>query len=117
MVKLLKDDLTSAPVDPGSTSSKVPVYMDDLKKALDDLENKLKSMTTTVGTVTGTTAKGGPWWNGGNDGAVHNGLQTPVRSIDNIIGILKKAIHIEHRDPKPSENLEWIQVKIPKTGK
>ncbi|XP_022822699.1 protein lingerer-like [Spodoptera litura] len=121
---------TSTPAPPAAPggAGKVPVYMDDLKKALEDLEKKLSGMTTTTTTAgagAGTTSNGGTSCNGGGGGGngggggsgggiVKNVLQTPIRSIDNILEILKRAIHIEHREPKPSENLEWVQVKIPK---
>ncbi|CAH1639187.1 unnamed protein product [Spodoptera littoralis] len=116
--------LPAPPAAPGE-AGKIPVYMDDLKKALEDLEKKLSGVTTTTttaGTGAGTTSNGGTSCNGGGNGGggsggggnVKNVLQTPIRSIDNILEILKRAIHIEHREPKPSENLEWVQVKIPK---
>uniref|UniRef100_A0A2H1W8V0 SFRICE_017367 n=1 Tax=Spodoptera frugiperda TaxID=7108 RepID=A0A2H1W8V0_SPOFR len=99
---------------------KVPVYMEDLQKALEELEKKLSGVTTPAGPGTVTTPNGGSC-NGGNGGGgggggggANNQLQTPIRSIDNIMEILRKGINIEHRAPKPSENLEWVQVKIPK---
>ncbi|XP_049703460.1 aspartate, glycine, lysine and serine-rich protein isoform X2 [Helicoverpa armigera] len=133
----------AAPAAPSSDPSKVPVYMDDLKKIIDDLENRLRSTpegTTTVTTTTIISRKqgggeascnnggggggngGGGGGNGGGGGGGNGGgggggnqLQTPVRSIQDIVQLLQKAIHIEHQMPKPDDNnLEWVQLKIPK---
>ncbi|XP_050549909.1 uncharacterized protein LOC118272161 isoform X2 [Spodoptera frugiperda] len=111
---------TTAPAS-AAPVGKVPVYMEDLQKALEELEKKLSGVTTPAGPGTVTTPNGGSC-NGGNGGGgggsggggANNQLQTPIRSIDNIMEILRKGINIEHRAPKPSENLEWVQVKIPK---
>ncbi|XP_028038186.1 uncharacterized protein LOC114248948 [Bombyx mandarina] len=73
------------------------VYMEDLKKALDEFEKKLDRGSSTTNS---------------NQYASTNHFN---QNVNRIMEILKKGVHVETSVPEPhDENLDWIQIKIPK---
>ncbi|CAB3234125.1 unnamed protein product [Arctia plantaginis] len=93
---------------------KRPVYMDDLNKALSDLEKKLLKNTSPATTNTPcsgfTKSSSTP-----KHGVSRIGT---VRNIGDILQLLKKAVQVEKHLPQAhDENLDWVQIKIPKDMK
>ncbi|XP_075980662.1 uncharacterized protein LOC142979554 isoform X2 [Anticarsia gemmatalis] len=94
--------VATTPADP----MKRPVYMEDLIKALDELEQRLEQKLKAITNNNNAPACAVP----------PQIYPRTVQNIDELLQILRKAVHIEKHVPKPNDaaNLDWVQVKIPK---
>ncbi|XP_045500466.1 uncharacterized protein LOC123697933 isoform X2 [Colias croceus] len=80
-----------------------PVYMSDLKKVLDDYEKKHSSLYFTEHQENFRLA---PPVN----------IKQNVGTLNEILKILKKGVHVEPDVGKPTEEgMSWFQIKIPRT--
>ncbi|KAJ8715107.1 hypothetical protein PYW08_005088 [Mythimna loreyi] len=115
---------TSAPATPAAATpapdpkppdaSKIPVFMEDLLKAIKDLESKLHSkqsekpdamLNRTVNkghkvkkTIKRTDAEKAP----------------SIKSIDAIIDLLQRAQELDQTAPIAGQHIDWVRIKIPK---
>ncbi|XP_030020345.2 uncharacterized protein LOC115440258 isoform X1 [Manduca sexta] len=102
-------------------AGKRPVYMDDLKQALQEFEKKFTTTESTTSTDTNANNLNNiiaftrrPFHFSGPSAA----LKYPIdRSLQGLVKLLRNGLELESPVARPTnENLEWFQVKIPKTA-
>ncbi|XP_063829104.1 uncharacterized protein LOC135078491 [Ostrinia nubilalis] len=89
--------------------NKSPIYLDDLKQALDEFEKKLASHSDCSGNHqnTATTAQ---------KGYSPRPIQAH-RNIQEIMQLIGKGVKVQYNVPKPTDDdLDWLQIKIPNSS-
>ncbi|XP_031764792.1 uncharacterized protein LOC116412918 [Galleria mellonella] len=84
-------------------SGKRIVYMDDLQKAMEEIEKKLNFHATSKG-----------YFNPNQRLETH--FDSPIEhNMQDIMQLLKSGVQIQRHVPHPTDkNLDWIQIKVPK---
>ncbi|KAI8439510.1 hypothetical protein MSG28_013266 [Choristoneura fumiferana] len=96
-----------------------PVYMSDLKEAVEALEKKLIKSTPGDGTPPNYFKK----LSGGTQApqeyeaaieAIDNNNPSGIKSIGDVISLVKKGVKVQFDITRPTDrNLDWIQIKVP----
>ncbi|KAJ0174601.1 hypothetical protein K1T71_009709 [Dendrolimus kikuchii] len=97
-----------------SNPKRIPVYMEDLHKAIYEIEKKISSSILPIHTTRcprNHNAQVPP--------QIHHSdrqYSTPaIKNLEDILKLLKKGDHVETNVPKPTnDNLNWLQIRIPK---
>ncbi|KAJ8715109.1 hypothetical protein PYW08_005090 [Mythimna loreyi] len=90
-----------------SDDSKIPVFMEDLEKAIKDLESKLHSkQTDTLNRIED------------NGNKEKTAFSPSIQTIDDVMKILKRAkelnAEVDLVEPGMDDPVDWVRIKIPK---